>query len=83
MILKSFEINKINLEINHLILFYGKNEGLKNESLNILIKNKNNVSTYEEKEILDNDSNFIENIYPNHFLKKKNLLLLKEQLIKF
>ena len=35
MILKSFEINKINLDINNLILFYGKNEGLKNEALNI------------------------------------------------
>ena len=40
MIFKSYEINKINLNINHLILFYGKNEGLKNEALNILIKNK-------------------------------------------
>ena len=40
MILKSFEINKINLNINNLILFYGKNEGLKIEALNILIKTK-------------------------------------------
>ena len=40
MILKSYEINKINQNINHLILFYGKNEGLKNEALEILIKNK-------------------------------------------
>jgi hypothetical protein len=29
MILKSFEINKINKDINHLILFYGKNDGFK------------------------------------------------------
>ena len=41
MILKSYEINKINQNINHFILFYGKNEGLKNETLNILVKNKN------------------------------------------
>ena len=38
MILKSYEINKIN-QNNHIILFYGKNEGLKNETLDILIKN--------------------------------------------
>ena len=44
MILKSFEINKINKKINQLILFYGKNEGLKNEALNILIKDENNIS---------------------------------------
>ena len=41
MILKNYEINKINQNTNHFILFYGKNEGLKNEALNILIKNKN------------------------------------------
>ena len=41
MIFKSFEINKINKKINQLILFYGKNEGLKNEALGILIKDKN------------------------------------------
>ena len=62
MILKSFEISKINININRLILFYGNNEGLKNESLNILIRDKNKISNYEEKEILDNDHNFIENI---------------------
>ena len=43
MILKSYEINKINQNINHFILFYGKNEGLKNETLKLLIKNKKNI----------------------------------------
>jgi DNA polymerase-3 subunit delta len=38
MILKSYEINKINQNNCHLILFYGKNEGLKNEALDYLIK---------------------------------------------
>ena len=33
MIVKSFDIKKINLSKNKFILFYGKNEGLKNESL--------------------------------------------------
>ena len=83
MILKSFEINKINQNINHLILFYGKNEGLKNEALNILIKDKNNISNYEEKEILDNENNFIENILSKSLFEHKNLLLLKELQIKF
>ena len=41
MIIKSYEIKKINLEINRFILFYGKNEGLKNEATNDLIQKKN------------------------------------------
>ena len=31
MILKSFEVNKINFYKNHFYLLYGENEGLKNE----------------------------------------------------
>ena len=41
MIIKYFEINKINLHLNKFILFYGKNEGLKNQAINSLtIKNQ-------------------------------------------
>ena len=32
MIIKSYEINKIDFDQNKLILLYGKNEGLKNEA---------------------------------------------------
>ncbi len=77
MILKSYEINKINQSINNLILFYGKNEGLKNEALNILIKNKNDVSNYEEKEILDNENVFIENILSKSLFEKQKFILIK------
>ena len=37
MILKHFEINKINLNEINIILFYGKNEGLKNEAIKSLL----------------------------------------------
>ena len=77
MILKSYEINKINQSINHLILFYGKNEGLKNEALNVLIKDKNNISNYEEKEILDNENNFIENILSKSLFEQQKFILIK------
>ena len=77
MILKSYEINKINLSINHLILFYGKNEGLKNETLNILVKNKNNTSSYEEKEILDNEGVFIENILSKSLFEEQKSIVIK------
>jgi DNA polymerase-3 subunit delta len=77
MIFKSYEIGKINPNINHLILFYGKNEGLKNEALNILIKNKNNVSNYEEKEILDNENVFIENILSKSLFEENKSVVIK------
>ena len=48
MILKSYEIKKIDHSVNHLILFYGKNEGLKNEVINILINDKKKISNFEE-----------------------------------
>ncbi|ETA70377.1 DNA polymerase III subunit delta [Candidatus Pelagibacter ubique] len=77
MIFKSFEINKINKKINQLILFYGKNEGLKNEALSILIKDKNDVQNYEEKEVLDNENNFIENILTKSLFEKEKFIVIK------
>ena len=77
MILKSFEIKKINLNVTRLILFYGKNEGLKNEALEILIKNKNNISNYDEKEVLDNENNFIENILSKSLFEQNKIIVIK------
>jgi len=77
MILKSYEINKINHNINHLILFYGKNEGLKNEATNLLKKEKNNILNYEEKEILDRENNFVENILSKSLFEKEKLIVIK------
>jgi len=77
MILKSFEINKINKKINQLILFYGKNNGLKNEALKTLIKNESNIQNYEEKEILDNENNFIENILSKSLFEKEKFIVIK------
>ena len=77
MILKSFEINKINKDINHLILFYGKNEGLKTDAQNILNKDKNNILSYDEKEILDNENNFIENILSKSLFEQQKFIIIK------
>jgi DNA polymerase-3 subunit delta len=77
MILKSYEINKINKNTNNLILFYGKNEGLKNEALNILAKDKNNISNYEEKEVLDNENNFIENMLSKSLFEPQKFIIIK------
>src|SRR6056300_1019856 len=77
MILKSYEVNKINKDINRLILFYGKNEGLKNEALYFLIKDKSHISHYEEKEILDNENNFIETILSKSLFDPQKFIVIK------
>ena len=77
MIYKSFEINKINKNLIHIILFYGKNDGLKNQALNGLIEDKKNIFNYEEKEILDNENNFIENILTNSLFDPQKFIVIK------
>ena len=43
MILKSYEIKKIDPEKNNFVLFYGKNEGYKDEAIKFLIQNKGEI----------------------------------------
>ena len=56
MIIKSHEIDKINLNLNNFILLYGKNDGFKSEATNHLVKAKSQISNYDEKEVLDNEN---------------------------
>ena len=49
MIIKSFEINKIELDKNKFILLYGKNEGFKTEIINNLLKNKTESKIHRGK----------------------------------
>ena len=65
MIYKYFETNKIDLTVNKIILFYGKNDGLKDETLNKLISKNYKKTLYEEKEILENSNDFIESLNKN------------------
>ena len=77
MIIKSYEIGKINANRDCLVLFYGKNDGLKNEAIEILNKDKNNISNYEEKEILDNENNFIETILSKSLFDPQKFIIIK------
>ena len=77
MIIKSYELNKINFDQNKLILFYGKNEGLKNDSTNNLLKNKENISKYEEKEILENTNIFLENVFSKSLFENEKMIIIK------
>ena len=77
MILKYYEINKINLEYNKFILFYGKNEGLKNDSIKKLLKDKNEILYYDEKDILDNPDKFIEATLSKSLFENEKIIIIK------
>ncbi|MDB4118623.1 DNA polymerase III subunit delta [Candidatus Pelagibacter sp.] len=77
MIIKSFEINKINFDHNKLVLLYGKNEGFKNEAINNLIKNKDEITKYEEKEVLENINDFIESILSKSLFESEKIIIIK------
>ena len=76
MILKHYEINKINLDHNKFILFYGKNEGLKNDSIKNLLKDKNKTLRYDEKDILDNSNNFIEATLSKSLFEDEKIIII-------
>ena len=77
MIIKSFEINKINLDSNNLFLLYGKNEGFKNEVTKNILKSRNNILYYEEKEILENEDNFVENLLTKSLFDDEKIIIIK------
>jgi len=77
MIIKSYEVNKINPEIHNLLLFYGKNEGLKNQITKNIVKNTINIHNYDEKEVLDNENVFIDNLLIKSLFDEKKLIIIK------
>ena len=76
MIIKSYEAKKINLDKNPFVLLYGKNDGLKNQIKNKILENKTITSNYEEKEILDNSKNFIEDLYSKSLFENEKLITI-------
>ena len=78
MILKSFELSKIKLNNNKFYLFYGDNEGLKEETIKNLFEKSylDKVYRYEEKEILDNINNFFNSILTKSFFDNEKLIII-------
>ena len=77
MIIKSFEANKINISKNNIILMYGKNEGFKRQLTDNISSKFNDIEKYEEKEILDNSNNFLENILNKSLFSEEQIFIIK------
>jgi DNA polymerase-3 subunit delta len=78
MIIKFFQIDQIKLKQNknNLILFYGKNEALKDQAVKLINKNKQ-IFPFDEKEILDNQNNFLESVTTKSLFEEEKTILIK------
>ena len=76
MIIKSYNADNLKPN-NNFFLFYGKNEGLKKQIINNLLKNKKEISSYDEREILENSNSFIENTLTKSLFENEKIILIK------
>ncbi len=78
MIIKSFDFLKFDLRENYFFLFYGENEGYKNEIIEEKFKKlyNDNIYIYEESEILKNEEDFFNNILSRSFFENKKLVII-------
>ena len=78
MILKSFELNKLKINNYNFYLFYGDNEGLKEETIRDLFEKnyQDKIHRYEEKEILDNINSFFNSVLTKSFFDKEKLIII-------
>ena len=76
MLVKSYEVDKVNLDKNKFILLYGQNNGFKNETLKNLIKSNKEVFNYDEKEIIDDSYSFLEKIISRSLFEEEKTIII-------
>ena len=78
MILKPYQLSKIVEKNSNFFLFYGQNEGHKNEVINQILNMgfTKNIFRYEEDEIFKNYNNFISEISNKSFFEEKKIIII-------
>ena len=78
MIIKNYELEKFSLKNHKFYLFYGENEGLKEETIKKLFEKNflDKIYRYEEKEILDNQNDFVNGILTKSFFDNEKLIII-------
>ena len=78
MILKHFQLSDINKIKSNCYLFYGENEGLKSEAIDIIKKSgfTKNFYRYEESEVLNNYDNFLNEVTNKSFFEQDKLIII-------
>ena len=87
MIIKAYEYQKIKNSNNNFFLFYGENDGYKNQVIKeVFTENFNgNIERFDENEILNNFDNFISSQTNKSFFDQSKLILVSrvtEKIIK-
>ena len=79
MISKFYEINKYQEKVNF-YLFYGENEGQKQDIIRTNFNNftKENTYKYYEKDILQNSQLFFDKVYSKSFFEEDKLILISD-----
>tara|TARA_S200000501_G_scaffold228810_1_gene214589 strand:- start:132 stop:1124 length:993 start_codon:yes stop_codon:yes gene_type:complete len=87
MIIKNFDLQKINLADFNLFLFYGENEGLKEDIINrLFLKSVETIKRYDENEIIEKKDDIISSILNKSFFSTSEVILISrvsEKILKF
>jgi DNA polymerase-3 subunit delta len=77
MIIKSFNLDNINLN-TQIILFYGNNSGQKNQEIDKLFQKNKSLEKvkYDEKDILSELESFYEAIFNHSFFEKEKFIII-------
>jgi len=78
MIIKSFELEKIDLKNKKFFLLYGENQGFKEEVIEKKFRKNysKNIYSYEENIILNNEEEFFNNILSKSFFENEKLIIV-------
>ena len=77
MILKYFELNRLNLNNTNFLLLHGKNEGYKNEEIKkISEKLKRKIINYDEKQVINNTLDFFEDSLNKSLFESEKIILI-------
>ena len=78
MIIKYFELNKLDFNKSKIILLHGKNDGLKIEEVQKLqSKIKKEIKYYEEKQIIENKEFFLSEILNRSLFESEKIIVIK------
>lgn len=78
MILKTFELEKINFKKSNFYLLYGENQGHKNEIIEkkFKINYSENIYRYDENEVINNKEILYDNILTKSFFETEKLIII-------